>query len=134
MEIAELILLLQNEVQRSYDLVEESIRMNSSNPIYINIEKMEIDLPIILSKKEKKINVTELKKKSKAEQKFNLPFSMQTLHQNNKIEFIKALTGKQLVGSSIHIELVGDNVEKGNSVKAEHIGRIKLVLKPIMNS
>jgi hypothetical protein len=134
MEIAELILLLQNEVQRSYDLVEESLRNNSANPIYINIEKMEIELPVIMRENEKKVDVSKLKKQAVAEQKFHLPFDLQTLAKSNKIDFIKSLKQKELTGKSIQIEVLSENDQKGNPISAEKIGRIRLTLKPILNS
>jgi hypothetical protein len=134
MEIAELILMLQNEVQRSYDLVEESLRNNSSNPIYINIEKMEIELPVTMRENEKKVDVSKLKKQAVAEQKFHLPFDLQTIVQSNKIDFIKTLKQKELKGKTIQIELLSESDQKGSPISSEKIGRIRLTLKPILNA
>jgi|GEM_PF-2650615 len=134
MEIAELILMLQNEVQRSYDLVEESLRNNSSNPIYINIEKMEIELPVTMRENEKKVDISKLKKQAVAEQKFHLPFDLQTIVQSNKIDFIKTLKQKELKGKTIQIELLSESDQKGSPISSEKIGRIRLTLKPILNA
>jgi len=134
MEIAELILMLQNEVQRSYDLVEESLRNNSSNPIYINIEKMEIELPVTMRENEKKVDISKLKKQAVAEQKFHLPFDLQTIVQSNKIDFIKTLKQKELKGKTIQIELLTESDQKGSPISSEKIGRIRLTLKPILNA
>jgi hypothetical protein len=133
MEIAELILLLQHEVQRSYDLVEESLRNNSSNPIYVNIEKMEIELPVVMSESEKKVDVSQLKKQTSAEQKFHMPFDLQTMTRRNKTDFIKDVKKKELTGKTIQIQILSENDQKGNPIGAEKIGRIRLTLKPLLN-
>lgn len=134
MEIAELILLLQHEVQRSYDLVEESIRNDSSNPIYVTIEKMEIELPVIMSETEKKVDLAQLKKQTVAEQKFHLPFDLQTVMDRQKTDFIKNLTKKELKGKTIQIQVLSDQDQKANTIGSESIGRIRLTLKPILHS
>jgi hypothetical protein len=134
MEIAELILLLQNEVQRSYELIEDTIKDGSSTPIYISIDKMEIELPIVVTEKEKELSVEDLKKESIALQKFQLPFSLMAISKADKSEYIKQLKEKQVKGKSIQVEVLNESNEKTQSLTPEKIGRLRLYLKPVLKS
>lgn len=132
MEIAELILMLRNEVQRSYDLIEDSISDSGQAGVYINVEKMEIDIPVLLKKGEKKINVKALKSKSFTIQKFEIPFELEAIEKKSKSEYLKRLSQNEVVGNTIQIELLNQFDKKDSSLTADNIGRIRLVLHPVI--
>lgn len=131
MEIAELILLLRNEVQRSYDLIDDSVSENSQSGVYISVERMEIDIPVVLSSSKKKVSVSALKKKSLIIQKFEMPFRLAAIEKKGKLDYLAKLNQAQMTGDSIHIEVINQS-KKTSDVGIENIGRIKLVLKPIV--
>lgn len=132
MEIAELILLLRNEVQRSYDLIEDSVSDNNHSGVYINVEKMEIDIPIQMSASQKQIDVEELKKKSFTIQKFELPFHIEAMDKLAKSTYLKSLKSAKMSSNSIQIEVVNQTDKKDSQLQASMIGRLRLILQPVV--
>lgn len=132
MEIAELILMLRNEVQRSYDLIEDSVAENGNSGVYINVERMEIEIPIQMTASQKKVNVAALKKKSFNIQKFELPFLLAALEKKGKSDFLEKLNKPEVVGNSIQIEVVNQFDKKDSNLTSQNIGRIRIVLQPVV--
>ncbi len=132
MEIAELILLLRNEVQRSYDLIEDSVADNGNTGVYINVERMEIEIPIQMTAIEKKVDVVALKKKSFNIQKFELPFNLSAIEKKGKSAFLENLNKPELIGNSIQIEVINQFDKKDPNLTTQNIGRIRLVLQPVV--
>lgn len=134
MEIAELILLLQHEVQRSYDLVEDSIRKDNPNPVYINVERLEIDLPVMVTEGQRTERVADLKKAETSMKKFQLPFSAAQKGRAVPVdELLKSIRAKELKGPTLRVRVVGEDEDLSGG-KENRIGRLRLVLKPLPNT
>lgn len=129
-----MILLLHHEVQRSYDFVETTARETPSNTsnIYMAIDKLEVELPVVLHSAEKKVSKSNLKKEKGSIRKFNAPFELRNYAGAGLEELLKA-TSKDLKGKSIQLQIVGPEEAKSPDLSPEKIGRVRITLKPIVN-
>jgi len=133
MELSELIGLLKYEIQKSYDfstnLARKDIDDNTS-VINIELEKIEFDLPLLLTEKEVEFNRADKKHQGlpKFAKLFRMPFLPERL---SNIPAGRVPKGT-IKGRIIDVDLIGPTENIDDSITKEIITRMKIVLKPVL--
>lgn len=121
MQISELIATLHHEVAKSYTYIAE-IKGGSdaeASVLHINIERMEIELPVTLSQQDIEFNPQNFKGSPRAFKKLFVPFLPQT----------NSLPQKLVKGKTIDAEVIGHVEKIDDRVSPDSIGRIKIMFK-----
>lgn len=129
MDFSELLNLLHYEVQKSYDFVHAITRAEgdkNTSVLHIALERVEIDLPVTLEERDAVFEPKKLKGLPKAVKKLNVPYSEKTAA--DKIH----LPRKEVKGKAVSMKIIGPIEKIDERVSKENIGRIKVVLKPII--
>ena len=129
MQLSELLVLLQYEVQKSYDFVHAITRAEvnkDTSVLHISLERVEIDLPVSLEEREASYNPKQFKSLPEAVKRLNVPYSPESAARKIPIPH------KEVKGKSIHMNIVGPTEKIDETVTKEKIGRIKVVLKPVI--
>jgi hypothetical protein len=125
MQISELIATLHHEVAKSYTFIAETkgdVGAEAS-VLHINIERLEIELPITLSQQEVEFKPTDVKGQPIAFQKLSMPF---TPHKDR-------VPKKPVTGKTIMAEIVGPAEKVDDRVSPESVGRIKIMFKLVIS-
>jgi len=126
MQVSELIATLHNEVAKSYTFISEikgSVNTGTS-VLHISIERVEIDLPVMLSQQEVKFNPKDVKGLPMAFKKLAVPFISSQ---------VKTIPKKAVTGKTVNAEIVGHVEKIDDSVSPESIGRMKIVFKLVVS-
>jgi hypothetical protein len=129
MDLSELLTLLQHEIQKSYDFVEEITRSEEDEDravLHIALEKVEIELPIILKEEYQTFDPEKIR---------DLPLPARRLIVPYKPQWTKKrayVPEEKYRGKIISAKLVNATEKIDREMDKEKIGRIKVVLKPIL--
>ena len=129
MDFSELLILLHYEVQKSYDFVHAITRADgdkNTSVLHIALERVEIDLPVSLEERDAVFDPKKFKGLPKAVKMLNVPYSAKLTAE--KIQIPR----KEVRGKAISMKIVGPIEKIDESVVKENLGRIKVVLKPIL--
>ncbi len=128
MEMREFLAMLQFEVQKSFDFVEETkgVKDRDISTIHIALEKVEVDLPVTFSPKEISYKPKELKGIDPIVKRLRLPFHERTVTDKFYIP------RNELKGHSIEVNIIGPNEKLDEKYATELVGRIKVVMKPVL--
>lgn len=125
MQISELIATLHHEVAKSYTFITETKGSGGAEAsvLHINIERLEIDLPVTLTQQEVEFNPKNVKGYSNPFKKLVIPFTPQ---KGN-------LPKKPIIGNAIMAEIVGPAKKADDRVSPESVGRIKITFKLVIS-
>ena len=129
MNLSELLVMLQYEIQKSYDFVEEITRAQEDEErsvLHVALEKVEIELPITLKETSTTFDPRKVER---------LPISVKRLAVPYKPEMITkkgAIPENRYTGKTASVKLVEPTEKVDKTVTPEKIGRIKVSLKPIL--
>lgn len=126
MQVSELIATLHHEVTKSYTFIAETkagVGSTASSKLHLNIESLEIELPVALSQQEIEFNPKDVKGQPNAFKKLFMPFT----HHRDQIP------QKPIIGKAIMAEVVGPVEKLDDRVSAESLGRIKVVFKVVVS-
>jgi hypothetical protein len=129
MDLSELLILLHYEVQKSYDFVHAITRSEgdkNTSVLHIALEQVEIELPVSLEERDAVFEPKKFKGLPIAVKMLNVPYSAKSTSE--KIEIPK----KELKGKAIAVKIVGPIEKVDKRFVKENLGRIKVVLKPIL--
>ena len=125
MQISELIATLHHEVAKSYTFIAETKggTGTETSVLHINIERLEIELPVTLSEQEVEFNPANVKGQPIVFQKLSVPFTPRKGDLPSEI----------VTGKTIMAEIVGDMEKLDDRVSPESVGRIKIVFKLVIS-
>lgn len=128
MEIHDLLILLQHEVQKSLSFIDETRGVKDPDlpAIHISLESVEIELPIVMSEADLIWDPQELKGKPGAVKRLKMPYTPEAAVTRGQIP------RKQVAGKVIDAQIVGPIEKIDERTQKEYVGRIKVVLKPIL--
>ena len=128
MEIHDLLILLQHEVQKSLSFIDETRGVKDPDipAIHISLESVEIELPIVMSEAELIWDPKELKGKPGAVKRLKMPYTPEAAVTRGQIP------RKQVAGKVVDAQIVGPIEKIDERTQKEYVGRIKVVLKPIL--
>lgn len=128
MEIHDLLILLQHEVQKSLSFIDETRGVKDPDlpAIHISLESVEIELPIVMSEADLIWDPQELKGKPGSVKRLKMPYTPEAAVTRGQIP------RKQVVGKVIDAQIVGPIEKIDERTQKEYVGRIKVVLKPIL--
>jgi hypothetical protein len=133
MELAELLGVLQYEVQKSYDFAADLARKDlaeSSSVLQVAMERVEIDLPILLREKKRRFNRAdrEIQPLPNFAKWYKLPYLPEKISVYGRGKVPKG----ELEGTTVEVELVGPEEGADDKFKAEKLSRLKVIMKPVM--
>lgn len=128
MEVHDLLILLQHEVQKSLSFIDETRGVKDPNlpAIHISLESVEIELPIVMSEADLIWDPQELKGKPGSVKRLKMPYTPEAAVTRGQIP------RKQVAGKVIDAQIVGPIEKIDERTQKEYVGRIKVVLKPIL--
>jgi hypothetical protein len=127
MEIHDLLVLLQHEVQKSLSFIDETRGVNPEIPaIHISLESVEIELPIVMSEVDLIWDPQQLKGTPNSVKRLKMPYTPEAAVTRGQIP------RKQVAGKVIDAQIVGPIEKIDERTQKEYVGRIKVVLKPIL--
>jgi len=128
MQIHDLLIMLQHEVQKSLDFIDETRGVNDPNTpvIHISLESVELELPIVLSEADLSWDPKEMKGAPGAVKRLKIPYTPATAVERGHIP------RKTVTGKGINAEVIGPLEKLDEKAQKEYLGRIKVVLKPIL--
>lgn len=128
MEIHDLLLTLLYEVQKTFDFVDRSNvgSPSGASPIHMTLETVEVELPIAMSGKEVTFSPGAFKGQPKAVKRLYLPYSEKAAMDKQYVP------RKQVSGRTVVAEIVGPTEKLDEQVVKERLGRIRVVMKPIV--
>lgn len=129
MNLSELLVLLQYEIQKSYDFVEEITRVEEDKKIsvlHLALERIEMELPITLREAYTLFEPEKVKELPLPAKKLQLPFKPRTASDRGKVP------EKRFAGKIISAKLIGVADKIDRRAAPERIGRIRLVVRPIL--
>lgn len=157
MELSYFLSMVQYEVLKSFDfnsLMQDEMKVASDSPIQLAIEAAEIEIPVIFnsSVKEIKIENSDISDDKESSVKSNISFPFSTSIKDLKIEKSKMMlkkevmdykisqkkattkknTDKTITGHVIDVEVANPNSKRDDSYDAGLIGKIKLIIKPVV--
>jgi glycine/D-amino acid oxidase-like deaminating enzyme len=119
MEIHELLLLLQHEVQKSFDFVDEAVP-------HIALERVEVELPVILGGQDVVFDPKTVRGLPRSIRKLGVPFTPRTALERDYVPRTR------VTGKTVTAEIIGPAEGADDRVVRENIGRIRVVLRPII--
>jgi hypothetical protein len=128
MNLSELLVLLQYEIQKSYDFVEDITRAEGKDTsvLHIAIEMVEIELPITVAETQVTFDPKKVEKLPLPVKKLSIPYKMLEVVKRGEVPQAK------FKGQSVAVGVVGPTEKKDKEITKEQIGRIKVVLRPIL--
>ena len=129
MNLSELLVLLQYEIQKSYNFIEEITRVEEDKKIsvlHLALERVEIELPITLRETFTLFEPEKMNELPSPAKRLNLPFKSKTAAKRGE------MPEKKFVGKIISAKLIGTTDKIDRRATPERIGRIKLVMRPIL--
>lgn len=125
MQISELIATLHHEVAKSYTFIAETKggAGTETSVLHISIERVEIEVPIMLSQQEVEFKPADVKGQPSAFQKLSVPFTPQK----------NLLPKKPVMGKTVIAEIVGHVEKMDDRVSPETVGRMKIVFKTVIS-
>lgn len=130
MELSELVVLLHYEVQKSYDFVKAISRVEAdpdASTLHITLEHVEIELPATLKEARFVFDPKKQKDLPASVQLLRLPYTAEVAARRPSLP-TQAFTGK-----TVSVEIIGPNEKIDNRTTSEKIGKIKIILKPIIS-
>lgn len=152
MELSYFLSMMQYEVLKSFDfnsLMQDEMKTSSDSLIQLAIETAEIEIPVIFNSSEKEIKIDQDLDEKESSVKSNIEFPFSTSIKNLKIEKSKKLlkndvmnyqTSKKksvdkkttVTGHVIGVNVANPNSKIDDSFDSSLIGKIKLVIKPVL--
>jgi hypothetical protein len=128
MEIHDLLVLLQHEVQKSLSFIDETrgVKDPEIPAIHISLESVEIELPIVMSEVDLIWDPQQLKGTPNSVKRLKMPYTPEAAVTRGQIP------RKQVAGKVIDEQIVGPIEKIDERTQKEYVGRIKVVLKPIL--
>jgi hypothetical protein len=128
MEIHDLLILLQHEVQKSLTFIDETrgVKDPEVPAIHISLESVEIELPIVMSEAELVWDPKELKGQPSAVKRLKMPYTPEAAVTRGQIP------RKEVAGRVVEAKIIGPIEKIDERTQKEYVGRIKVVLKPIL--
>jgi hypothetical protein len=133
MDLSELLGLLQYEVQKSHDFAAELARAGASptaSVLQVALDRVEIDLPVVVTEGETTFNraARELQSVPTFAKAFRLPYAPERVSSLPRGKVPKG----EVRGKTLVVELVGPREKLDEEVREERIGRLRVVLRPVM--
>ena len=133
MELSELLALLHYEIQKSYDFAEHIARGEAgptTSVLQVALERVELDIPVSIAEGERAFNRSskQMQKLPTYAKRFLLPYSPEQLAVIKKGGIPKG----EVVGRTLDIQLIGPAEKIDETRNAENIGRLRIVLKPVI--
>ncbi|MFZ5354053.1 MAG: hypothetical protein ACOZCL_15215 [Bacillota bacterium] len=128
MNMHELILMLQYEVQKSLDFIDSTSgkKTDDTSILHISLERVEMELPISISEKEVIFDPKALKGMPQVYKRLQLPYTSAAAEGKTYIP------KKVVKGRGIETKILGPIDKLDDKLEKEFIGRIKVVMKPII--
>ncbi len=130
MDMCELLNLLHHEAQKTYDFVHAVTRPEGgkdASTLHIAMESIEIEVPVTMTARDAVFDPTAVKGLPRTAQALRIPYlASGKTHQGVSIP------RKRVEGKSLVLEVVGPIEKLDDRVAKESIGRIKVVLKPVL--
>jgi|GEM_PF-7021617 len=129
MDFSEFLILLHYEVQKCYDFVEAITRVEGNKDIsvlHIALEKVEIDLPVSLEGRDVAFDPKKLEGLPESVKMLSVPYTAKSVAEKVRLH------QEPFTGKAISVKIVGPVEKIDERVVKENIGRIKVVLKPII--
>jgi hypothetical protein len=125
MQLSELIATLQNEVAKSYSFISETRGNTQKNVsvLRINIEQVEVELPVIMRQVEVDFDPKNVKNLPVAFKKLAVPF----------LPLKNTVPKKPVTGKSINADIIGYLEKTDDRVAPESVGRIKINFKLVLS-
>ena len=141
MDLSELILLMHHEVQKTYDLVDIAAKESGSS-LHISLERIEIELPASLSEEEVSVAEKDIQHLPISLQQFKKPFTVNAFGKFLQVKTEVSTKTKSktktkaksatIKGKTIGIKVLGPNDKLNEDLSAEFVGRLRIVLKPVI--
>ena len=129
MKFNDLLMLLQYETQKSYDLV-DSIAQSGDQKNDLNIriamESVEIEIPVIFYEGDAKYDPADNKDQPDNLKHFSVPYTVKTTVNR------RVLPREPVSGKVLETRIIGPPEKTDDNYSAETIGRIRIVLKPVI--
>jgi hypothetical protein len=120
--------MLQYEVQKSMDFI-DATRM-TTNPelpsLHISLESVELELPILLSEADLTFDPKEYKGTAEVIKRLEMPYTPKNAVERGSIP------RKSVAGKGVEAQIIGPLEKLDEKVQKEYIGRVKVVLKPVV--
>lgn len=124
MQISELIATLHHELAKSYTFIAETKGGDADvSVLHIGIERVEIELPVVLSKQDVDFDPAKIRGLPSAYKKLSVPFTPQK----------GLLPKKRVTGKTVMAEIVGHIEKIDDRISPESVGRIKIVFKLVVS-
>jgi hypothetical protein len=129
-QISELLLMLQHEVQKTFDFVDEARAEFAGRPdasvLHIALERVEIELPITLAGRDGVFDPKPFRGLPKSIRRLQVPYTPRAALERGYVP------RKPMAGKFVEAEIIGLAEGADDRVDKERIGRIKVVLRPII--
>jgi hypothetical protein len=146
MQLLELILLIQNELQKTYDFTSEMARSNlpdTTGLLHLNIQEVEIEVPILVEEQDVRIPQATLEQvlpnfrfmkvpHNLDKQIVNKPVDVSAVESPPVKERPKPLPVEDLAGKKLDVILVNQKTALAKNITPEMIARIKIVFNPLI--
>ncbi len=128
MQIHDLLILLQHEVQKSLTFIDETrgVKDPTMSAIHISLESVEIELPIVMSEAELTWDPNEFKGLANSIKRLKMPYTPESAVTRGQVP------RKKVLGKVVDAQIVGPIEKIDERTQKEYVGRIKVVLKPIL--
>jgi hypothetical protein len=130
MDLSELVVLLHYEVQKSYDFVEAVSRTEAdgnASVLHLALEQVEIDLPASLEEVDSIFDPQKVIELPLSTKLLKVPYTPESATQKGW------LPKKAVIGKAVSVKSVSPIEKPDQRVAAETIGRIRVILKPIIS-
>jgi len=128
MKVHDLLIILQHEVQKSLDFIDETkgLKDPSIPAVHISLETVEIELPLTFTEVDAKWDPKEMKGNPAAVKRLEIPYIPELVAERGQIP------RRELNGKAIETRIIGPVDKLDERTQKEMVGRIKVVLKPIL--
>lgn len=128
MQIHDLLIMLQHEVQKSLTFIDETrgVKDPEVSAIHISLESVEIELPIAMEEVDLTWDPEELKGLPNSIKRLKMPYTPETAVTRGQVP------RKKVLGKVVDTKIIGPIEKIDERTQKENIGRIKVVLKPIL--
>jgi hypothetical protein len=129
MDLSELIVLLHYEVQKSYDFVDRVSRTETEPNVsflHLALEQVELELPVRLEERDAIFDPKKVIGLPRSAQLLQVPYTPDSATKKDW------LPNEPTTGKAVGVNIVGPIEKIGQPTITENIGRLKVVLKPIL--
>jgi hypothetical protein len=130
MDLSELLALVHHEVQKAYDFVHETSRPedgSSESALHIALESVELEMPVMFSEASVLYEPDKLVEVSDALKRLKVPY------QSDQASVSTQVPDRPIKGRAVRVQLIGPKEKLDPKLKRAKIGRVKVVVKPILS-